>query len=194
LLAAPSPGPAAGLHDGARGFVTQTIDEVLVVLRDPSASPEQRRVRVEAIAFERFDFDSMSRLVLARNWKKLSEEQRVAFTAEFKRHLSALYGRRLERYSEERAEVGDARPEANGDVTVKSRVVGGAAGDGVEIDYRLRPHGERWLVIDVIIENVSLLSNFRSQVQEIMSSEGPDRLIERLREKNEQHEHEKASG
>ena len=53
-------------------------------------------------------------------------------------------------------------------------------GDDIRVDYRLRKRGERWLGIDVIVEGVSLVQNFRAQAQEIVSSEGPDALIERL--------------
>jgi len=71
-------------------------------------------------------------------------------------------------------------------VTVKTRVVGGAAGDGVQIDYRMRAiNGGSWLIIDVIPAGVSLIQNFRSQVQEIVTQKGVDKLIQTLHEKNE---------
>ena len=56
-------------------------------------------------------------------------------------------------------------------------------GDDVRVDYRCRKSGDRWLGIDVIVEGVSLVQNFRAQAQEIVSNEGPDALIERLRTK-----------
>jgi phospholipid transport system substrate-binding protein len=62
-------------------------------------------------------------------------------------------------------------------------VVGGAA-DGARLDYRMRARDGEWKVIDVVIERISLISNFRSQIQEVVSSEGPERVIEILREKN----------
>jgi phospholipid transport system substrate-binding protein len=65
-------------------------------------------------------------------------------------------------------------------------VRGGAAADGVEIDYRMRQREESWKVIDVVIVGVSMISNFRSQVKEIVHAEGADQLIEILREKNDQ--------
>jgi phospholipid transport system substrate-binding protein len=56
------------------------------------------------------------------------------------------------------------------------------------IDYRLRSKGSTWLVIDVIIERVSMISNFRSQAQEIIGKEGPEGLIRSLKEKNTERE------
>ncbi|MGH2897896.1 MAG: MlaC/ttg2D family ABC transporter substrate-binding protein, partial [Solirubrobacteraceae bacterium] len=113
-------------------------------------------------------------------------EQLEQFKEEFKRSLSNTYGRRLDRYTaNEKIEMGESRLESNGDVTVKTRVVGGAAGDGVQIDYRLRPaEGGGWLIIDVIPAGVSLIQNFRSQVQEIVTQKGVGQLIQTLHDKN----------
>jgi phospholipid transport system substrate-binding protein len=171
--------------DDPRAVVQETVDQAISILREETASREEKMNRIEELAGQRFGFHWMSRLVLARNWKKLSEPQRADFLVEFKKHLSLTYGRRLMEFSEEKIEIADARTESNNDVTVKTRIIGGAAGaDGVTLDYRLRSREGPWLVIDVIIEGVSLVSNFRSQVQEIVSEKGPDQLIEILREKN----------
>ncbi len=170
--------------EDARTVMKQSIDQVLAALREPGLSHEERLRRVEKVAEARFDFKRMSKLVLARNRKKLSAEQQDEFLVEFQKHLTMTYGRRLGEFSNETIEMGDARTESNGDVTVKTIVRGGAA-DGVLIDYRMRARDDSWYVIDVIIEGISLISNFRSQVQEIVSTKGADQLIDVLREKNE---------
>ena len=129
----------------------------------------------------------MAMLVLGKNRKDLSPEQLEQFKEEFKQSLSNTYGKRLDRYTaNEKIEMGEARLEPNKDVTVKTRVVGGAAGDGVQIDYRLREtEAASWLIIDVIPAGVSLIQNFRSQVQEIVTQKGVGKLIETLHEKNQ---------
>ncbi len=121
--------------------------------------------------------------MLARNWRKLSPEQREAFVAEFKRHLSLTYGRSLRDYRDQKVEIGEAREERNGDVTVRTEIIGASA-QPVQVAYRLRERDDRWFVIDVVIEGVSLIQNFRTQTQEIISRDGADHLIEVLREKN----------
>ena len=176
--------PLAGAEtDAARLVIQEAMDEVIAVLKDKSKPTTDRQQRIEAIAYARFDFERMSKLVLAKNFKTMSDAQKDGFTQEFKKHLSLTYGRRLDSYSNEKIDVGAARAEKNGDVSVKTKVLGGSA-DGVEIEYRLREDGGDWRVIDVIIEGVSLIANFRSQVQDIIRAEGPDKLIEKLRQKN----------
>jgi phospholipid transport system substrate-binding protein len=146
-----------------------------------------RRQKVETIAYAHFDFATISRLVLARNWPKLSARQRDEFVVEFKRHLSGTYWKTLEDYRDQKVTVNGARAEKNGDVTVRSQIEGERS-EPIRIDYRLRPSGAELKVIDVIIEGVSLVQNFRSQTQQIISEVGVDGLIGRLREKNAERE------
>ncbi len=175
----------AGLDpDSAKLAVREVVDSALEVLRDKSLSQAQRRQKIQDIASERFDFKRISKLVLARNWKKLSPEQRDEFLVEFEQHLSLTYGRRLARFSSETVEIGDVVEHSNGDVTVRSKIVGGQA-DGVTLDYRMRERDGEWFAIDLIIENVSMIANFRSQIQEIVSARGADGLIDDLRKKNQ---------
>jgi phospholipid transport system substrate-binding protein len=164
--------------------VRETIDRVVEILQQTDSTRDEKLRNIESLSEERFNFSLMSKLVLGRYRKKLSEAQSADFLAEFRKHLSLTYGRRLMDFSDEKIEIGEARTEAKGDVTVSTKIVGGAAGDGVALDYRLRERDADWKVIDVIIEGVSLVSNFRSQVQEIVTEKGADQLIEMLREKN----------
>lgn len=179
--------PAAGA-DAARVEVPRKIIDdaavrivaILARKQDPS---EKRIAEIEAIAYDLFDFSTMSKLVLARNWRKLSPEQRTEFVREFKRHLSHTYGSRLDRYDQERVDVYGTQVEQRGDVSVKTRIVGGQF-DGAEISYRLREQGAEWQIIDVVIEGVSLVSNYRSQFQEVLNTGTIDDLMAKLRDKN----------
>ena len=175
---------ATPAEDAASAVVEQTLDAVVEVLRDRDLPDDARRKQVEAIAYVRFDFDTISRLVLARNWKKLTPEQREQFIVEFKRHLSGSYWRTLDDYRDEDVQITGSRLARNGDVTVRSRINGADRSSPILIDYRMRPRGDDWVVIDVIIESVSLVQNFRSQTQEIIGDVGVDGLIEQLHEKN----------
>jgi phospholipid transport system substrate-binding protein len=187
LLAAALPARADDRVAQATAFMKKTVDDVLAILDDKSLKPDQRLPKLEAIALERFDFPRMSMLVLGKNRSQLSAEQLEQFKTEFRKSLANTYGKRLDRYTaNEKIEMGESRLESNSDVTVKTRVVGGAAGDGVQIDYRLRPaENGGWLIIDVIPAGVSLIQNFRAQVQEIVTQKGVGQLIQTLHEKNE---------
>jgi phospholipid transport system substrate-binding protein len=176
--------PAAAAET-PRGVVETTIADVLEVLRRSDESAEDKRREIEQIAYARFDFDTMGKLVLARNWKRFDDGQRQAFIDEFKRHLSRSYGTRISRYEQEEVEVAGERQEKRGDVTVLTIIRGGQF-EGAEVNYRMRNRKDAWRVIDVVIEGVSLVSNFRSQFQDIVSRDGPDGLISQLRTRNDE--------
>ena len=173
----------AASADGPTAVVQQTADAVVAVLANKNLASDQKRAQIEQIVYAHFDFTTLSKLVLARNWKQLSPAQQHDFVEEFKRHLSVTYGRNVETYNNERAVITGDRQESNGDWTVKTKIVRPSAAD-ILVDYRLRKQDDSWQVIDVIIEGVSLVANFRSQFQEILSGSNPDHLIQLLREKN----------
>jgi phospholipid transport system substrate-binding protein len=169
--------------DSPMAEIQQITDEVLAVLADKSQSADQKRHKIEDIVDAHFDFTTLARLVLARNWKQLTPAQQTEFVDEFKKHLSMTYGRNVESYNNERVTITGDRKEAGDDWTVKTKILRPNAAD-ILVDYRLRKGDAKWLVIDVIIEGVSLVANYRSQFQEIVSNDGPAKLIELLRDKN----------
>ncbi|MEY4951108.1 MAG: hypothetical protein RL698_3319 [Pseudomonadota bacterium] len=169
-----------------RETIDQTATQVIEILKDKSLDTAARRRRVEDVSNQHFDFDVISRLALARNWATLSPEQQTRFIEEFRQHLSVTYGRNLDSYSNEKVVILGDREEQRGDWSVKTKIARGGGNDDIMVDYRLRKvaNGDEWKIIDVTIESVSLVANFRSQFQEIMASGGADRLLTLLAEKN----------
>jgi len=184
VLAADAP---AGDGSGPRTTVQSTTSQVIAVLANGGLSVDQKRHKVEEIVYAEVDFETLSRLVLARNWSQLSEAQQKQFMEEFRQNLSATYGRNVESYKNEKVRIIEDHAEPRGDWTVRTKIVRNGS-DDINVDYRLRQINGTWKIIDIIIENVSLVANFRSQFQEIMSNGGPTRLLQVLHEKNEKGE------
>jgi len=176
----------------ARAVISTTADEVLAVLRTSGLSNGQRLEKLEKIVYVRFDLATMSRLVLGKKWRSFSAAQRDTYITEFIDYISNYYGSRLDSYTEEDVEVLEAKDRPRGDVQVGTRMVGGQA-NGVLVNYRLRLDSGEWKIIDVTIESISLVKNFREQFSEVVKREGPDGLIRSLREKNEQHDQRKGA-
>jgi len=174
---------SARAADSPVQVVQETSDAVVAVLATKDLSANEKRRKIEDIVYAHFDFETLSRLVLARNWKQLSPGQQTEFVDEFKKHLSVTYGKNVETYNNERAVVTGDRQEAGSDWTVKTKIVRPNAAD-ILVDYRLRKEDGDWRVIDVIIEGVSLVANFRAQFQDIVTKDGPAKLIKLLHEKN----------
>jgi phospholipid transport system substrate-binding protein len=179
---------AEGESAAAKARLQGAVDTTLSILNDKGLSRDARLDKLEDIATQYFDFPKMSALVLGKNRTQLSPEQQAQFLEEFRQHLSLTYGRTFDRYTGgEKIAIGNGRLESNKDVTIRMDISGGSAPpDGVRIDYRLRSDAGTWKVIDVIPEGVSLVQNFRSQVQEMVTQKGVENLIQTLHDKNQQ--------
>jgi phospholipid transport system substrate-binding protein len=161
------------------------VERVLKVLEDPSLKGEgraaERRAVVRKIAQEIFDFPEMARRSLGRHWQTFTQKQREEFTALFRDLLERAYLSRIEQYGGERISYVNERIDGD-NATVGIRIIG-KSGSDVPVDYRLLRSGDRWLVYDVNIEGVSLVSNYRTQFNKIMQTSGYDDLIQRLKTK-----------
>jgi phospholipid transport system substrate-binding protein len=174
--------------DAPRAVVERMTNAALTVLGDKSLGVDDKRHRLEEIVYREVDFDTMSRLVLGRNWSRFTPEQQTEFVKLFKEHLSVTYGNNIENYRNERVEVVGDREEGRGDWTVQTKIVRGGGSSDIQVDYRLRKQGDTWKIIDIVIERVSLVANFRAQFQDILGSGNPEKLLQILRDKNARHE------
>jgi phospholipid transport system substrate-binding protein len=185
-LAALAPRAAAGepAAPGPRDLIGKAVDEVVAVLRDAELSDGQKRAAVEQVVGRETDIETISALVLAKHHKKFDEGQKARFAEQFRTHLVLTYWKNAAHLLFERIDVTDDREEARGDWSVTTKVIA-PSGSDVKIEYRMRRNDDgRWLIIDIIIEGVSMVSNFRSQFQEVLSNGTPERLLELLTEKN----------
>lgn len=170
-----------------RPIVESVVRDALAILRDPKLSPEDKHQKVKQLAYDNMNFEVMSRLSLGRYWRDLTDAQRTQYAAAFKEYVTNTYRHTTDHYSDEDVTVTGDRREQDGDWTVQTRITGGKYKPGQEVakvDYRLRLKDNQWKVIDLTIDGVSLVSNFRSQFQEIMSNGGIDKLLQVLRDKN----------
>ena len=184
VLALALAAPGARAADTPRSVVQRTTDAALDILRNKTLSSDDKRNRLEQIASAETDFDTISHLVLARNWSTFSPAQQTEFVKLFKDHLALTYGRNIENYHNERVELTGDHEEPRGDWTVNTKILRGGGAQDILVDYRLRKEGDAWRIIDFIIERVSLVANFRSQFQDLMSQGGPPKVLDVLREKN----------
>ncbi len=182
-LVAPARTHAAGPEQTPEAFIEEISKDVLAVLKDTSLDGDGKRKRLERKLDECCDFQTTSKLVLARNWRRFSPKQQQEFVRLFKRYLIVTYQGNIDAYGGETVEIAGGREEPRGDYTVMTRIKRDGAED-IAVDYRLRriPDGS-WRIIDVIAEGISLVSNLRSQFQEVVSRSGPEGLLGALREK-----------
>ncbi len=173
-------GPATDQLRGA-------VDRVLKIVEDPSLKGDgrttERRAAVRQVAQEIFDFQEMARRSLGRHWQTLNEKQREEFTALFSDLLERSYVSRIEQYGGERISYVNER--VDGDTAGVLTKITTKGGTEVPIEYRTLKKGDRWFVYDVLIEGVSLVSNYRTQFNKILQTSNYNDLIQRLRAKQD---------
>jgi phospholipid transport system substrate-binding protein len=165
------------------------VDRVLAVLEDPALKQEaraaDRRAAIRTIANELFDFRELSQRTLARHWQGRTAAERDEFVTLFADLLERSYIGKIETYSGgERIQY--AGESLDGDqATVRTKIVT-KAGTEIPVDYRMHRAGEHWLVYDVTIEGVSLVSNYRTQFNRIIQQSSFKGLLAKLAAKKEE--------
>jgi len=164
------------------------IDRVVKTLEDPAYTGEgkalERRRAIRKIANEIFDFHEISRRALARHWQGLSEKQREEFVALFADLLERAYISKIELYGGEKIQYTNERVDGDA-ATVATKIIA-KSGTDVPVDYRMLKRGGHWLVYDVNIEGVSLVSNYRTQFNKIIQTSSYDELVQKLRTKQDE--------
>jgi phospholipid transport system substrate-binding protein len=188
VLAGAETPPATQPDPSPRDVIDSVMKDVLTVLRDPTLTRETKLKKVRQIADEQIDFVTLSRLSMGSFWRGLSDAQKADFVTAFTEHLSITHANIVDAYVDEDVQITGDRPEVRGDETVETRIVGkkedGGSEEVAKVDYRLRQTAGRWKIIDVTIDGVSMVANFRAQFQEIMSNGGFDQLLQLIRQKN----------
>src|SRR5262249_61665017 len=123
--------------------------------------------RVWSIVPRSMDRQTRRRLVLRPIWSPFPHAQKQEFMQKSQDPLATIYGRRLDDFRNEKVEIVGARREPNGDSTVQTKILRGGGSNDIEVDYRLRESNGQWKVIDFIVEEISMVANFRSQFQDI---------------------------
>ncbi len=175
-------------HEAVR-LVKETTDRVVNEIQtDREAYSNDESLIYELVndvVLPHFNFERMSKWVLGRYWRDASPEQRDRFEKEFRQLLVKTYATALTQYSDQEIAYLPVRVRTEGeDVLVRTEVRQGG-GYTIPITYNMHRNDGSWMVYDVTIEGVSLVSNYRSSFAGQIRSHGIDRLISMLAERNQ---------
>lgn len=182
LVAMPVPS-----HAGAPTTAMKaTIDEVLRIVRDKElkqpAKADTRRHMLETVVAARFDYVEMSRRALGAPWNQLADQQKQEFVDLFRTLLTNSYADKIETYSGEGVEYLNERIEKEY-AEVRTKVLSGKT--EIPLDYRLINKADEWRVYDVVVDNVSLVNNYRGQFSKILRASSYADLVDQLRKKSD---------
>jgi len=165
--------------------VKTNVNNVIDVMRDPKLKGESgkkvKEQRIVAAAEKLFDFVELSKRTLGLNWNKLTPEQRREFVELYKTILKDAYVDKITAYTDEKVNFTKEVPLSETTIEVQSVVLTKSA--QVPIYYRVIKKDNDWKVYDVVIEGVSLITNYRTQFREILGNNPPETLLDTLRKK-----------
>lgn len=169
-------------------LVKTTADDVLAVVKQDKDIQAGDMVKITALAEEKilpnFNFDRVSRMVLGKHWRTASAEQKEAFKQQFRSLLIRTYASALSKYQNQTIEFKPMRMQpGDKEVTVRTEILQ-PGGQPIAVDYSLEKTAQSWKVYDIVIEGVSLVTNYRGQFGEEIKRSGLDGLIQKLVEKN----------
>jgi len=164
------------------------IDKAVKILDDSELRKDgrlrERREAVRQVANDIFDFSETAKRSLARHWAPRTQAERDEFVSLFADLLERSYIGKIELYGGEKIQFVGESIEGEGAV-VRTKLVT-KQGTEIPIDYRMLRRGDKWLVYDVVIEGVSLISNYRTQFNKIITTSSFQELIKKMKTKQEE--------
>lgn len=169
-------------------LVKRTADDVLAIIKSDADIQAGDQAKIFALAEEKilpnFNFQRVSRLVLGKNWTRANDKQKEDFQKEFRTLLLRTYATALSKYQNQKIEFLPLRMKEDAKaVSVKTKIIQDG-GQPIAVDYSLAREEASWKVYDIVIEGVSLVTNYRGQFSQEIRSNGLDSLIKKLTEKN----------
>lgn len=180
--------PTVAMAHPAQQVVKDTADEVLEKLRAEKEELQNNPDRVYALVYEmiipHFDFKSMSKWVLGRNWRHASPEQQEEFSKEFQTLLVRTYAKALLQYSDEEIEYSPVHKKEDAELVTVRTEVKQSGSSKIPINYTMHEVDGEWKVVDVAVNGASLVSTYRGSFASEVRRGGIDTLISKLSERN----------
>jgi phospholipid transport system substrate-binding protein len=165
--------------------VRQTTDKLVAIIKDPQLKGEskknERRDKLKELIYQRFDFTEMAKRSLGSEWRRRSPEEQKEFVKLFTGLLERAYLDQLESYSGEKIQYLKEREDDNY-AQVETKIID-KKGQEFSVNYRLHNRNGDWKVYDVVIEEISLVNNYRAQFKRALAKSPYENLVNRMKEK-----------
>ena len=169
-------------------MVRRTTNEILAAIKTDKDLQAGNQKKIEKLAEDKvlpyFNFARMTQLAVGRNWRDANDAQKKALTDEFRTLLIRTYSTSLSQYRNQTIDVKPLKAAAGDTEVVVKTLINQPGGQPIPIDYSLEKIGSAWKVYDVLIDGVSLVTNYRSSFNTEIQKSGIDGLVKSLVERN----------
>jgi len=173
--------PPARAADTAGGYIQTLGNQALAVITNKGFDKGQKQVRLEKLFSDNVDFPWVGRFVMGRFWRQASEEQKTRYLKAYQKFLVLHYTSRFTDYTSGSFKVDGVKEDGDGEYTVNTEMQSNEPNsEPVLVDYRVRRQDKGFIIFDVIVEGVSLITTQRSEFNPVLNTKGVDYLIDQL--------------
>jgi len=169
-------------------LVRTAVDKAVQILKDSKLqSQDKKKERIDGLREALnpiFDYEEMAKRALGAHWRRRTPAEQEEFVKLFRDFLEKIYSDKVDLYGGEKVRFG--REVIDKDFAQVESVVIRPKGEEIAVIYKLRQMNGQWKVYDVVVENISIVNNYRSQFDRIISSSSYEELVKRLQEKARQ--------
>src|SRR6266496_1789949 len=166
-------------------LVRTAVDKAIQTLKDPKLqSQDKKRERIDRLREALnpiFDYEEMAKRALGTHWRRRTPAEQEEFVKLFRDFLERVYSEKIGLYGGEKVRFG--REVMDSEFAQVESTIIQPKGEEIAVVYKLRQVNGQWKVYDAIVENISIVNNYRSQFDRVISSSSYEELVKRLREK-----------
>lgn len=160
-------------------------DRAIQILKDPKLQGKEKKKerieRLKEIVNPLFDYEEMARRSLGPHWRRRTPQEQQEFVKLFRDYLENIHSDKVDLYAGEKVVYG--RETVEDDYAQVETTFFNTKGEGFSVVYRLRRVGGKWKVYDAVVENISIVNNYRSQFDRVISKSSFEELKRLLKEK-----------
>lgn len=179
---------AASAQEAPDELVRRSTNEILAAIKADKDLQAGNQKKIEKLAEEKvipyFNFARMTQLAVGRNWRDASDAQKKALTEQFRMLLVRTYSTSLSQYRNQSIDVKTLNVAPSDTEVIVKTLINQPGGQPIPIDYSVEKIGTGWKVFDVLIDGVSLVTNYRSSFNTEIQKNGIDGLVKSLTERN----------
>lgn len=161
--------------------IQSAVEKATTILKDPKLQAEARRRELREAVYPKFDFPEMARRSLGSHWQRRSPEEQREFVKLFTELVEDAYMTNLDGYQGEKVIIGGEKQDKEF-AEVDTKIIT-KKGEEFAVNYKLRQAGNDWKIYDVVIENISLVNNYRSQFNRVIAQSSFDDLFRKMKDK-----------
>ena len=174
-------GTVALAQSGPQQELKKAIDDAIEILKQPDLGQKQQVEKLRVVLYPRFDFQEMAMRSLGSHWRRRTAEQKEEFTKLFTSLLEQTYAKTISSYDGQQVVYTGEKVDGKY-AQVESKIVD-KKGREFQINYRMFNRNNDWLIYDVVIENISLVNNYRAQFNRVITRNSYDQLVSKMRGK-----------